>query len=502
MGNTDGPKGSVLSQKIKNPCGLHWFRRDLRLTGNLALEWSLKQTHGRVLGIFFFDSSFLSRPDFSYNRFAFFMQTMLALRTEMRAQGGDLLVLDAAGAVDGFKNLIERLAEKGLPPPVSVSFNRDYEPFARERDAKVEQLLSGTYKIKTHTARDHLLIEPGEILKDGKPGAFYQVYSPFARKWFEKIKTPEVLERIDASLRPLPPFQITWKDLLGKEAEALDQLESYLAKNAPSVNVRIPPAGEARAQALVEKLKNKVAAYGDTRDFLAQAGTSGLSIYFKNGSVTSAQVIAALKLAPEKFETRSGRTTFLKELCWREFYYHILFYRPSVEHEAFLEKYRSIRWENDPAHFEAWKNGMTGYPVVDAAMRQLKQTGWMHNRARMIVASFLTKHLLINWQWGEKYFMELLLDGDLAPNNGGWQWAASTGCDPQPYFRIFNPITQSEKFDLQGDYIRKYVPELAKLSAQEIHFPAPLERPEGYPLPIVDHAEARARALKRYGGGE
>jgi deoxyribodipyrimidine photo-lyase len=482
------------------PYGLHWFRRDLRLTGNPALQAHLKQMQGRVLGIFFFDGRFLARPDFSHNRFAFFLQTMRALREDLRARGGDLLVLEGDGAEDGLRKLWALLEKRRVTKPTSFSFNRDYEPFARERDGRVEYLLHHEFKIEAHIERDHVLIEPGELMKSDAPGAFYQVYSPFARRWFDKIKTPEIQARLKSSLRKTGGFALTWRELLGSEAEKMDRLDHYVAENLKSVTVRIPPAGEAAALASLKKFKGKVGTYGEARDFLARGGTSGLSIYFKNGSLTVAQVIEELGLSTEKFETPSGRTVFLKELCWREFYYQILFHRPSVEREAFLEKYRAIRWENNPEHFEAWKQGMTGYPVVDAAMRQLKQTGWMHNRARMIVASFLTKHLLINWQWGEKHFMELLLDGDLAPNNGGWQWAASTGCDPQPYFRIFNPISQSEKFDPDGAYIRKYVPELAALANDEIHFPSPLARAGRYPLPIVEHAEARARALLRYGG--
>jgi deoxyribodipyrimidine photo-lyase len=489
------------------PYGLHWFRRDLRLTGNPALEWSVKRRQGRVLGVFFFDGRFLARPDFSHSRFAFFMQTMKHLREQMQAQGGDLLVLEGDGAEEGFKRLKAVLLAKKIALPVSVSFNRDYEPFARERDGRIKRMLESEWGIETHTARDHVLIEPGEILKgdpknepqDGEqPAAFYQVYSPFARRWFEQLKSPEVRSRLKASLQTVEGFKLKWPELLGAEGLALDRLDEYLERNSKAVTVRIPPAGEAAARAAVDRFKSKLDAYGKARDFLAQGGTSGLSIFFKNGSLTVAQVIEALGLGEQEFKNPSGRTTFLKELCWREFYYHILFHRPDAEHQAFLEKYRRIRWDNDPELFEAWKKGLTGYPVVDAAMRQLRQTGWMHNRARMIVASFLTKHLLIDYRWGEKHFMELLLDGDLAPNNGGWQWAASTGCDPQPYFRIFNPISQSEKFDPEGAYIRKYVPELAPLLNAEIHFPDPLTRNGRYPQPIVEHATARTRALARY----
>jgi deoxyribodipyrimidine photo-lyase len=211
--------------------------------------------------------------------------------------------------------------------------------------------------------------------------------------------------------------------------------------------------------------------------------------------LTSAQALAALKLERERFDAGTGPSHFLKELAWREFYYQILWFHPRVEREAFIRKYKDLEWENSPELFEAWKQGQTGYPIVDAGMRQLRATGWMHNRVRMIVASFLTKDLLIDWRWGERYFMEQLLDGDLAPNNGGWQWAASTGCDPQPYFRIFNPVLQGEKFDPEGTYVREWVPELRNASAKIIHDPHGKGRFPGYSIPVVEHAARKSKAL-------
>jgi deoxyribodipyrimidine photo-lyase len=263
------------------------------------------------------------------------------------------------------------------------------------------------------------------------------------------------------------------------------------------VTVPIPPVGGLAALEKLRSFQPKITQYGKQRDIPSVAGTSLLSPFFKNGSLTGAQVIAELDLdRPGKLS--DGEEKYLKEIVWREFYYHILWHFPKVETTAFLEKFKDLKWENNEKYFEAWKEGKTGYPIVDAGMRQLKKTGWMHNRVRMIVASFLTKDLLIDWKWGEKYFMETLLDGDLAPNNGGWQWAASTGCDPQPYFRIFNPYLQSKKFDPEGKYIKEYIPELKNLSSKEIHEPA-LNRPKEYPLSIVNHAEQREKALKLYG---
>jgi deoxyribodipyrimidine photo-lyase len=253
--------------------------------------------------------------------------------------------------------------------------------------------------------------------------------------------------------------------------------------------VPIPPAGSVAALARLRRFTPRLAEYKGARDLPSLDGTSRLSIYFKNGSLTPAQAIAALEVGDATFAEGSSRSAFLREIVWREFYYHVLWHRPDVETQAFLPQFRKLRWQNREDWFEAWKAGRTGYPLVDAGMRQLAETGWMHNRVRMVVASFLTKDLLIDWRWGERYFMDRLLDGDLAPNNGGWQWAASTGCDPQPYFRIFNPTLQSQKFDPDGTYLRSYLPERKDDDRKAIHLPR---------KPIVDHAKQKVKALAMY----
>ena len=289
-------------------------------------------------------------------------------------------------------------------------------------------------------------------------------------------------------------FDLTWTQLLNTDLPK-DHLESFMLDNAKNITIEIPDAGSMKALKQVQEFKPRLNLYGEARDFMAQDGTSKLAMFLKNGSLTVAQIIAILGLQKQTFKSEGGASKFIRELIWREFYYHVLWHFPNVEKEAFNEKYRNIHWDNDEALFQAWKTGMTGFPIVDAAMRQLMATGWMHNRARMIVASFLTKDLLIDWKWGEGWFMNQLLDGDLAPNNGGWQWAASTGCDAQPYFRIFNPVRQSERFDPNGDYIRRYVPELKKLDAKDIHWPSETARKQlGYPAGIVDHREQSIRA--------
>lgn len=497
------------------PYAVHWFRRDLRVAGNPALQKSWREYRGRVLGFFCFDSKFLARPDFSVNRFGFFLETMAALRDELQSVGGDLLVLDV-GPRDAFARLFAALDAAQVARPAGVSFNRDYEPFARRRDAEITTWLERDVGIAVATERDHLLIEPDEIVRGDGTG-FYQVFTPFARRWFEKLATDEVQNRVSsqrAGLKYLTDrgddkvdrslFGLTWSKLFGRTMPLTDQLDAYRKKNAARVTIELPPAGSSAAMARLKQFgKRAIDDYAERRDLPAVDGTSQMSIYFKNGSLTTTQVLAALKLGDvtlDKGKQVDDRTTFVKELAWREFYYHILYHAPHVEESAFDEKYRHLKWSGRDEWFEAWKLGQTGYPIVDAGMRQLRETGWMHNRVRMIVASFLTKDLLIDWRRGERHFMELLLDGDLAPNNGGWQWAASTGCDPQPYFRIFNPRLQGEKFDPDGEYVRRWVPELRDVPTKHIHAPHEWGEVKGYVKPIVDHAEQKEKALRLYRG--
>jgi len=491
---------------------IHWFRRDLRYAGNLALASNIQQYAGRVLGIFFIDPETLKRSDFSFNRFGFLLKTLMALKVELKSLGGDLLVLSVSPEV-GFRLLHKKLSSAGLPVPEEVTFSGDYEPFALERDRQVTDLLQKGLGIRVRSERDHLLIEPGELLQ--KKGTPYRVYGPFAKKWFLRLHSEEIRTRLEKQkdgLRYLagclrersqePHFRLTWKQLFrGKNVGLVDELDRFIQGNSRKLSVPLPPAGSKAAyQTLDEFGKSGIEDYAGARDFPAVAGTSRLSIYLKNGSLTVPQVILFLELEKERFSSSGSRSRFLKELVWREFYYHILFHYPHVEHEAFNQKFRNIAWRNREKWFSAWKDGRTGYPIVDAGMRELRETGWMHNRVRMIVASFLTKDLQIDWRWGERYFMQQLLDGDLAANNGGWQWAASTGCDPQPYFRIFNPELQSRKFDPQGAYIRRFLPELAGLSDRQIHAPDDRSRPAAYPKRLVEHSEQRFSSLLLYEG--
>lgn len=481
--------------------GIHWFRRDLRVAGNGALRSQTQKHQGRVLGLFTFDDKFLSRSDFSANRFQFFLHSLVSLRDDLRSLGGDLLVLPHSPD-QAFETLKKIFDTKKLKPSM-VSWSKDYEPFARGRDQRIEKLL-GSWGWQTFSERDHLLVEPEEL--SSNQGTPYKVYTPFSKKWFELFSTPQFQERVaiqKAGLKLLEQmdrgdtpkiFDLSWRKLLGDLCPK-DQLERFVDENKKQVTVDIPSAGSLTAWKAAKKFKQKIGQYGDTRDFMEQEGTSRLSVFLKNGTITVPQVIAILGLEKQNHKSQGGESKFIRELIWREFYYHIIWHWPNVEKEAFNEKYRDIAWENDKRLFDAWKDGKTGFPVVDAAMRQLKTTGWMHNRARMIVASFLTKDLLIDWRWGESWFMNQLLDGDLAPNNGGWQWAASTGCDAQPYFRIFNPVLQSERFDEDGEYIRRFVPELKDLDRKSIHWPDDAVRKRlGYPLAVVTHREQAIRA--------
>ncbi len=484
--------------------GIHWFRRDLRVAGNLSLQDNWRQNDGRVVGVFCFDKKFLSRTDFSVNRFQFFINTLSELKKELRELGSDLLFIDV-GPQDAFPKLFKKLEkEKGLPS--LVSWGIDYEPFAVQRDQEMKSLFK-QWSVETLQKRDHLLIEPHELSKKNTSDEHYQVYSPFARRWLEIFQDEEVIQRVktqEGGLRYLKKrakgevekiFKLRWNRLLPNLQDYDSNLEKYRQNNMKKVTIEIPPSGSLVAYQALQSFKKRIDTYKDKRDIPSINGTSRFSLFLKNGSLTVPQIIASLELEPYS-KKKSGRDTFFSELIWREFYYHTLSHNPRVEKESFLPQYKDLPWENDKKLFNAWKLGRTGFPIIDAAMRELKNTGWMHNRARMIVASFLTKDLLIDWRWGEKYFMEELLDGDLAPNNGGWQWAASTGCDPQPYFRIFNPWLQGKKFDPEGIYIKTYLPELRGLEAKQLH--QPIIGHKDYPEPIVDHKEQREKALALY----
>jgi deoxyribodipyrimidine photo-lyase len=474
--------------------GIHWFRRDLTLVNNPALWRNWQQNQGRVLGLFCIDRKFLARPDFSPNRFAFFLQTLHQLKAEMQELGGELLIIDS-GPQDFFQQLEKNLTPSAYAALDLISWNRDYEPFARKRDQEVISLLEKKSLPFFH-ARHHLIIEPEELAKDKG----YKVYTPFMKKWYQIFVSDTVQARLLQKFPKLASFSQKWKAVASPaflKSSALAAPEQFWHElSDPYLKtplIKLPAAGTTAALTRLGAFCRKgLDDYETQRDLPAEQGTSQLSIYLKNGSLTTSLVARHLTqmLRPHQPPALSQ---FLKEIIWREFYYHILYWYPAVEHEAFQLKYRQLQWENPSNHFQAWKDGLTGFPIIDAGMRQLKQTGWMHNRIRMVVASFLVKDLLVDWRWGEQYFMQELLDGDLAPNNGGWQWCASTGTDACPYFRIFNPWNQSLKFDPDGRYIKKFVPELKDYPSKKLH--VPILDSDHYPRPIVTHSEQRTKAL-------
>jgi deoxyribodipyrimidine photo-lyase len=439
---------------------LLWFRRDLRLEDNTALTAAAKWAEA-VVPIYIIDPAILSAPDMSAVRAAFILDSIAELEKRL-ADTGSRLIVRRGGVAAEMKKL---LRESGA---TALFFNRAYEPAERERDAAVEKL-ARELGVEVQTFKDSVLFEPGEVLKtDGTP---YRVYSPYRRVW-EKQGRLAVVK--GGSLHADPML----KRLKGEPLPDLKSLGHTLA--VPKI-----PAGEAAARASLKRFCAGAAGeYATGRDRVALDGTSRLSPHLAAGTISPRTVLQEVgHVARRRPAAKRSVDVYVSELIWRDFYRQILWHFPHAAKSAFKPKYDAVPWENNERLFKAWCDGRTGYPIVDAAMRQLNTIGWMHNRARMIVSSFLSKDLLVSWQWGERYFMERLVDGDLAANNGGWQWSSGTGTDPQPYFRIFNPAAQAKKFDPEGRYIHKYIPEIDT---------------RDYPAPIVDHSQQRVRALALY----
>ena len=459
---------------------LCWFRRDLRLSDHAALYHALKSAD-EVIPVFVFDRDILDALPGDDRRLPFILACLHELQQALRAHGGELVTAHAS-AVEALPALAAQWGAE------AVFTNRDYEPAAIARDAAVRQRLAAQ-GVAWFDYKDQVIFECDEVLTQG--GKPFSVFTPYKNAWLKKL-TPFYLqsypvERYLPALARLPEQTLPTLDALGFADAAAQPL-------------KITP-GISGAQAALADFQRRLTHYQRLRDFPASKGPSYLSPHLRFGALSIRQ-LAQLAWA----QGDEGAQTWLNELIWREFYQQILWHHPRVAEHAFKPEYDALAFDNDPELFAAWCEGRTGYPIVDAAMRQLAQTGYMHNRLRMIVASFLVKDLLIDWRWGEAHFARLLLDFDLAANNGGWQWAASTGCDAQPYFRIFNPVSQSEKFDAEGKFIRRYVPELAALDNKAIHAPWLAKRlPEDfrlgrdYPKPIVDHATQRQRALALFG---
>ena len=465
---------------------LMWFRRDLRAEDNAALYAALKAA-GRVSCVFVYDTEILDRlEDRADRRVEFIVQSVEALDGALRALGGGLITLHGPASRE-----IPALAKRlGVD---AVFANRDYEPEALRRDEAVRTALEAA-GIAWNTRKDQVIFETDEVLTQS--GSPYSVFTPYKNAWLKKLNAFYLksypVQPFAGALQPVPAS--------GSSRPGLAAL-GFCETNLAALGVC---GGTAAARALFEEFRGRLHRYREQRDYPAVKGPSYLSVHLRFGTI-SIRELARAAVAAMTEDTGDGAATWLSELVWRDFYFMILHHHPRVVNAAFKPEYDAIVWPNDQRLFDAWCEGLTGYPIVDAAMRQLNQTGYMHNRLRMIAASFLVKDLLVDWRWGERYFARKLNDFDLSANNGGWQWAASTGCDAQPYFRIFNPVTQSKKFDPRGAFIRRYLPELKCCDDRSVHAPWELD-PAGqeaagvmigrdYPAPLVRHDEARKRAL-------
>lgn len=457
-----------------------WIRRDLRLFDNPALKAAVDNGE-QIIPLFILDDLLWESPYASANRIAFLLEGLRRLDESLQERKSRLIVRRGRPL-----EVLTQLAQE--QPIQGIYAQDDYSPYAEKRDKRIAEQLPLT--LTSGTA-----IRPaGVVLKDdGDP---YTVYTPFKNKWLA---------------HPLPRANHLYAppETISTPAD----LTTLSIPDTPTLDKTIPfVAGEKVGRKQLQQfVQEQLGSYKQTRDTLAVDGTSRLSPYLRFGMISprEAAVLALETKAKAREKTaQQGAQTWLQELIWRDFYMHILHHFPHVRRESFRPEYTDMPWHNDEQEFAAWCAGQTGYPLVDAAIRQLNTSGWMHNRARMIVASFLVKDLLIDWRWGEKYFMQRLLDGDPAANNGGWQWTAGTGTDAAPYFRIFNPVSQSEKFDKEGRYIRRWVPELADVPDKYIHKPWEMSLDEQkkvnciigqtYPRPLVDHQAARKRTLEAY----
>lgn len=464
---------------------LFWFRRDLRDDDNAGLYYALRSAE-RVYCAFVFDREILDiLPSRADRRVEFIHRSVAELARALEKNGGSLIVLH-----DTARSAIPALAARLSVDAVFT--NADYEPAARARDDAVAAGLERQGR-RFHRAKDQALFERDEILSQaGRP---YTVFTPYRNAWTKLIDDFHVqayaVQRHLRSLAPSPfPAPLPSLAQLGFQPTGLDTIGVATGMGA--------------ARKLLGDFAGRIDDYHRARDFPAVRGVSYLSVHNRFGTVS---IRALARLARSR--ASAGAATWLSELAWRDFFFQVLWHHPRAAREAFRAEFARIDWPNDEGLFAAWRAGRTGYPLVDAAMRQLATTGFMHNRLRMVAASFLCKDLLVDWRWGERHFAEQLNDFDQAANNGGWQWAASTGCDAQPWFRIFNPVTQSEKFDPKGRFIRRYVPELERVEDKFIHAPwamdAAAQKKAGcvlgrdYPAPVVDHARQREKALALYG---
>nr|WP_113864643.1 deoxyribodipyrimidine photo-lyase [Brenneria salicis]NMN92213.1 deoxyribodipyrimidine photo-lyase [Brenneria salicis ATCC 15712 = DSM 30166]RBP67549.1 deoxyribodipyrimidine photo-lyase type I [Brenneria salicis ATCC 15712 = DSM 30166]RLM32463.1 deoxyribodipyrimidine photo-lyase [Brenneria salicis ATCC 15712 = DSM 30166] len=464
---------------------LVWLRNDLRITDNLALAAACDDPQARVLAVFIATPRQWRRHDMPARQAAFLLENLKAVQQALAEKG---IALHYHECPD-FAEAVNWLAAFCRQQQVThLFYNRQYEINERQRDQQLEILLAD--RAVCHGFDDSLLLPPGSVLTGN--GEMFKMFTPFRQAFIKRLLETDTRSVSAPSVR---------------NGGAIDIIHAPAPFNHPlqAIDHDFPVGEQAAMQRLRRFCREQVQDYHRQRDLPALAGTSKLSPYLAVGVISPRQCFNRLRAeCPDLLEWREGGAfIWLNELIWREFYRHLLVAWPALcKHQPFTRWTQGIQWRQSPQDLAAWQQGQTGYPIVDAAMRQLNQTGWMHNRLRMICASFLVKDLLIDWRHGERYFMQHLLDGDLAANNGGWQWAASTGTDAAPYFRIFNPTTQGERFDPQGKFIRQFVPELAEVPDNAIHQPyrwADKQRCAlNYPRPIVDHKTARQQTLAAF----
>jgi deoxyribodipyrimidine photo-lyase len=477
-------------------CGLVWLRRDLRVSDHVALHQALKHCQ-RVHVAFVFDTEILDALPRADRRVEFIRESLVEVDVRLRELAGNPqagLIVRHGVAKDKIVKLAQHLQAQ------AVFANHDDEPQALARDIQVRGRLA-EHGIVLHTFKDHVVLERKEVMtQSAKP---FSVFTPYKNAWLKKV-TKEDLQAHDTA--PMAQRLAPRPEALAQPVPGLADI-GFEPTNLQALKI---PTGESGAQALLQDFLTRINQYDATRNFPAVKGPSYLSVHLRFGTVSIRQL--AREAYPRMLAGNVGAQVWLSELIWRDFYVQVLHNFPHVgQGKSFKPDYDAIHWEHGPHArklFDAWCQARTGYPLVDAAMRQINQTGYMHNRLRMVVASFLVKDLGVDWRWGEQYFATHLNDFDLSANNGGWQWASSSGCDAQPYFRIFNPISQSEKFDPEGKFIRRYMPELAALPTAALHAPwlaKPMELQaagvvmgQTYPHPIVDHAQAREKTLARY----
>lgn len=475
------------TDRMKLKSSLVWLRRDLRVFDHAALNQAL-QDSATVYCVFIYDKTILDPLPRRDRRVDFIHASLTEVAAELEQLGGHLIVRHT----DSVTGIPALAAELGAD---AVYCNHDYEPQAIERDAAVADALQQAGR-QFLSFKDQVVFEKSEVLS--QTGGVFSVFTPYKNAWLKKLTAdPSVLapyhiEPHAARLAPAP----------GGKAPSLPTLAElgFEPSNLAELNI---PTGMSGAATLFDDFLPRIADYKTARDYPAVKGPSYLSLHFRFGTLSLRYVVRTIVDLMARGAGGEGAPVWLSELIWRDFYAMILFHNPHVVGGAYKPAYDAIQWETGPEAdelFAAWCEGRTGYPLIDAAMAQLNQTGYMHNRLRMVTACFMIKDLGIDWRRGEAYFALQLNDYDLASNNGGWQWASSSGCDAQPYFRIFNPITQSEKFDASGKFIRRYLPQLKDLGDKEIHAPwlTPGAKPSKYPAPVVMHDEARKRTLERY----